>query len=583
MGKGDKSEKKEKKAKKDEESDESGAEKEERVDGEMTLAEKAWWEMEQLNVSKKGEKRWTTLSHNGPMFPPAYVPHNIPIKYEGQPFKMTVEEEEVATMFAAMRNTDYYRNEVFRANFFKAWRRILDKRREGHPIRRLELVDFEDIYNHVELERARRKALPKEEKKAIKQREKEAAAKYETCLWDGREEKLANIRVEPPGLFRGRGKHPLIGCLKLRTYPEDITLNLGEGEPVPELPPHMAGHKWGKIVHDHTVTWLATWSDSVTGNHKYVMLNPAAMIKAMVDREKFETARKIKDLIGNVRDSYMRDLRSKESHERQRAVATYFIDKLALRVGNEKGEDEAETVGCCSLFVEHVTNVPGTNRLLFDFLGKDSIRFHNEVEVLPEVYSVVEELRSGKSGRSKLFPAINPTILNNYLKEFHKDLSAKVFRTYNASILLDKELFESPCDKNLSVHFKVAYFNAANTKVALLCNHQKTVSKAHAVSMAKMDKQIEYLKKQIAMFEKAKATARRRDDEVARAEFNAEVDAAQWEWLNAHGTDEQKEEYKKFVEERDGGNGGSQSTRRARPSSSQAGEKRKREIGRAHV
>jgi len=31
-----------------------------------------------------------------------------------------------------------------------------------------------------------------------------------------------------------------------------------------------------------------------------------------------------------------------------------LIDRLALRVGNEKSEDEADTVGCCSLRVEHV-------------------------------------------------------------------------------------------------------------------------------------------------------------------------------------------------------------------------------------
>ena len=40
---------------------------------------------------------------------------------------------------------------------------------------------------------------------------------------------------------------------------------------------------------------------------------------------------------------------------RQRAVAIYFIDKLALRAGNEKDADEAaDTVGCCSLRCEHV-------------------------------------------------------------------------------------------------------------------------------------------------------------------------------------------------------------------------------------
>ena len=39
-----------------------------------------------------------------------------------------------------------------------------------------------------------------------------------------------------------------------------------------------------------------------------------------------------------------------------RATALYFIDKLALRAGNEKDPDEsADTVGCCSLRVEHIS------------------------------------------------------------------------------------------------------------------------------------------------------------------------------------------------------------------------------------
>lgn len=42
---------------------------------------------------------------------------------------------------------------------------------------------------------------------------------------------------------------------------------------------------------------------------------------------------------------------------KQLGTATYLIDKLALRVGNEKGEDEADTQGCCSLRVEHIENL----------------------------------------------------------------------------------------------------------------------------------------------------------------------------------------------------------------------------------
>lgn len=90
------------------------------------------------------------------------------------------------------------------------------------------------------------------------------------------------------------------------------------------------------------------------------------------DWDKFETARKLKAFVGDIREKYEEDFKSKEMRIRQRAVALYFIDKvytyitlskkslkfplkLALRAGNEKDiEEAADTVGCCSLRCEHI-------------------------------------------------------------------------------------------------------------------------------------------------------------------------------------------------------------------------------------
>lgn len=71
--------------------------------------------------------------------------------------------------------------------------------------------------------------------------------------------------------------------------------------------------------------------------------------------QKYEKARNLKNHIDKIRADYVADFKSKEMRIRQRAVALYFIDKLALRAGNEKDEDQADTVGCCSLRVEHIT------------------------------------------------------------------------------------------------------------------------------------------------------------------------------------------------------------------------------------
>ena len=92
----------------------------------------------------------------------------------------------------------------------------------------------------------------------------------------------------------------------------------------------------------------------------------------------FEIARKLKGNVQKIRASYTKDLSSTSSLERQLATAMWVIDRLALRVGNEKGGDEADTVGCCSLRVEHITLIGG-EEVEFDFLAKDSMRYFNRV------------------------------------------------------------------------------------------------------------------------------------------------------------------------------------------------------------
>ena len=57
------------------------------------------------------------------------------------------------------------------------------------------------------------------------------------------------------------------------------------------------------------------------------------------------------DYIEGIRKMYEGDWYAAHMRDRQMGVALYFIDKLALRAGHEKDEDEADTVGCCTLKV----------------------------------------------------------------------------------------------------------------------------------------------------------------------------------------------------------------------------------------
>ncbi|KAL6857037.1 hypothetical protein ACP4OV_018419 [Aristida adscensionis] len=434
-----------------------------------------------------GGVKWQTLVHNGVIFPPPYKPHGVKMLYNGQPVDLTPEQEEVATMFAVMKDTDYATKKTFIDNFFTDWRKILGK---SHIIKKFELCDFTPIYEWHLREKEKKKQMTSEEKKALREEKLKQEEKYMWAIVDGVKEKVGNFRVEPPGLFRGRGEHPKMGKLKRRIKPSDITINIGKGAPVPECP--IPGESWKEVKHDNTVTWLAFWNDPISQkDFKYVFLAASSSLKGQSDKEKYEKSRTLKDHIHKIRDNYTKDFRCKDIARKQIAVATYLIDKLALRAGNEKDDDEADTVGCCTLKVDNVTCI-APNKLQFDFLGKDSVRYFNTVEVELLVYKAVEEFRAGKKAGDALFDKLDTSRLNAHLKDLMPGLTAKVFRTYNASITLDDILHKETEDGTLLE--KIAVYQRANKEVAIICNHQRSVSKSHESQMSKLNEKIDELK-----------------------------------------------------------------------------------------
>eukprot|EP00124_Ichthyophonus_hoferi_P004154 Ihof_evm1s423 gene=Ihof_evmTU1s423 len=450
-----------------------------------------WWNQEQ---DLEEGQRWKHLEHNCPLLAPPYVPlpNHVKFIYDGKPVDLSLLSEEVAGYYAAMIRTDYATKDIFLDNFFKDWRDNFMTPQEKKLITDWKKCDFSKMVEYFDERTAIRKAMTKEEKNAKKEERELLIKEYGWATVDGHKERVANFMVEPPGLFRGRGEHPKMGMIKKRITASDIIINIGKDAVVPTPP---EGQTWKKIIHDDHVTWLCSWTENICGNIKYIMLNAQSRMKGENDMKKYEKARKLKDVIGKIRASYTEDLKSKETVIRQRATALYFIDKLALRVGNEKDTDEeADTVGCCSLRVEHVQAIE-PDQVAFDFLGKDSIQYKNQVQVIAQVYKNVKLFRKGKEEEHMLFDRLSVTALNKYLQNLMEGLTAKVFRTYNASITL-KEQLNLVNPKNMSEAELLLAYNRANRSVAVLCNHQRAVPKTHDVSMGKLITQLEEMKEQ---------------------------------------------------------------------------------------
>ena len=305
-----------------------------------------------------------------------------------------------------------------------------------------------------------------------------------------------------------------MGKLKSRVDPEQVSLNVSECAPVPQCT--VPGHAWSDVRHDPRAQWLSTWKENINNQSKYMQLAAQSSFKGKSDRSKYSKAALLCKYIEKIRKSYKKDLKSKDKETKQLATATWVIDRLALRVGGEKDtEEEADTVGCCSLRVEHFHFDPnsegGDNREIeLEFLGKDSMLFKQTIDFGASMYNdnnglgkeVFENLKSfckGKKDTDEVFDKINPTSLNAHLKQFMDGLSAKVFRTYNASKTLQEELRkyeEKSAWASLTAAEKVIEYNSANREVAILCNHQKSVSKAQEEGLEKSQSKITTLKKQ---------------------------------------------------------------------------------------
>jgi len=465
-------------------------------------------------MSKPKKFKWKTLQHNGIMFPPEYEKHNMPIIYKNKKIILEKDAEEVATLYAKYTESEYIKNKIFRKNFWNDWKEYLGK---THEIQDLENCDFSKIYDYILQEKAKKKDLTKEEKEILKKEKDKEASKYRIAIIDDKEEPIDTIMIEPPGLFIGRGCHPKMGRVKSRINPEQVIINIGKDAKLPEAP---KGHKWGKIVHNHEVIWLVSWKDPISGKNKYVFPGKESRLQYESDIKKFDLARKLKKHIWKIRTENYKELSHTEAAIRQLATVLYLIDNLALRVGNEKGEDEADTVGVTSLRVEHIKFLEN-NKITLDFLGKDSVRYINTVEVDDKVYKNLKEFSENKNKTDSLFDKIDASFINKYLQSFMKKLTAKVFRTFNASSLFQKELNKitrkfTEYSEDDKLNLLLDEFNNANIKVAILCNHQKAVSKSFNLQIEKLDGQINAIKKkinQIQAKQKNKSKKSKRDNE----------------------------------------------------------------------
>ncbi len=425
-----------------------------------------------------------SLIHNGILVIDPPPPRGLSIKAREEEITLSQLQEEMAVAWVKKLGTSYVDDPVFAKNFMTDFSKALGISLDLE----VDEVDFSEVIRVVQEERevkesmtSEQKKVESEERKTIREQLKEH---YGHALVDGERMELGNYQTEPSGIFMGRGEHPLRGRWKQGATKKDITLNIS-----PEGVSNLEG-EWGELVWAPDTMWIAKWTDELTSKVKYIWLHDSTPIKQEREAAKFDKALKVERRIEEIREHIMDGLRSDELQRRMVAAACYLIDNLSLRVGDEKDPEEADTVGATTLRVEHLTFHDSS--VVFDFLGKDSVQWHKELEMPSEVYDVLKELydnatervasfesRKSKKTRgdpkkiAQIFPTIRSTHVNRFLSEVYPELSAKVFRTYHASVTMREELKTSKARKVDPEFVKKEAFRRANLEVARVMNHTK--------------------------------------------------------------------------------------------------------------
>ncbi len=447
--------------------------------------------------------KWKTLQHNGILFPSAYEKQGIKIKINGETVDLDINQEEMIYQWAKKKDTPYAQDKVFQKNFTADFAKTLDSKFKKISY---DDINFSSAFKVIDKEKDLKEMMTKEERKAVAVKRKELReklkAKYGIAIMDGKEVEVGNYMAEPPGIFIGRGEHPLRGKWKPPVTSKDVTLNLGKEAKVPE-------RKWKKIIHDKDSMWLASWMDFLTQKRKYVWLADSSGLKQDRDKAKYEKAVKLANEIGKIKNRIVKDLKNKDPRISRIATVCYLIYRTSMRVGDEKDPDEADTVGATTLRKEHIKIT--ANTIEFDFLGKDSVRWQESLVVEGEDKQFQENLKKlieKIKPKDEIFGNITSRHVNVYYSSIVKGLTAKVFRTYLATAVVKKYLVEHDNMKGKTANEKLYHAKLANLEAAMMCNHKRTIPKTFEESLQKKRDSLKKRGKEKA-WEKTKLTLKK--------------------------------------------------------------------------
>nr|MDO8135416.1 LAGLIDADG family homing endonuclease [Candidatus Njordarchaeum guaymaensis] len=159
--------------------------------------------------------------------------------------------------------------------------------------------------------------------------------------------------------------------------------------------------------------------------------------------------------------------------------------------------------GATTLRPDHV-RIKENGYVSFNFLGKDSVEWNKEVQLCEDAVRNLKEFIS--LAQSAIFDGVRSDHVKRFLGEVLQGLTAKVFRTYHASLVVREYLAKANVTSDDATIKKKQAATIANLQAAIECNHKKQLPKNWDERVTKQKERLEAVRAKNT--QKAKERAR---------------------------------------------------------------------------
>lgn len=371
-------------------------------------------------------------------------------------------------------------------------------------------IEFDKLCDKMKSDCERRK----EEKKIYNKEHKEEIAKQKEldketfgyAIINGEKVALGGYLVEEMSPLIVRGDDKRMFCFKYPTEPKDITINcVGDNECKKALK-----EKGFNVVSKKDVDWIVSYKIKLSGGFPPITksIRPSATFSGQIKNteHKHEKALNLLKHFKDFDEKIKHDLNSKNSKDREIALATWLVKTYAIRIGNEREEFQADTVGVTTLKTKNVSvyEKNGKKFIHLSFLAKDSVPYSKVDEIPTDIYSHFVNILEGKKPSEQIF-SISSNDVSKFIKSIYDEASPKTFRSAIGSAVLCEEINKVEIKKNMKDFEKKQIFVKANAEVAKYLNHKKGVTQKGEESfknnMEKLNERSKELKEKLKLEE----------------------------------------------------------------------------------